>query len=675
MKIYNLPVAKTDNVKLKSNSNNPSFKSLSPVAQKQLKTAISSNTSKELFVKLAGIAGLAGLVAWVKTLTNSSNVGVSDKLNKLDFNWSQKGNGLFLDPKTQGEYLNLVSESDSAESLMWAKGMISKDLEPVETREQTPEEIEMFLSPESNDTYLSVSANKTINSLVSQLNALLNAPEDVKTTALKGIDTRLNALVQTANELQNAEESSAIYSKVANILKMFTISNLIKKDVVHEQASLAQTVLEVVSENTNEVSLEESVGETKVSDGLPKSGKIDVDSIDPSGAKKRAKHVRKNNIQTSSASFIEKSSKQSQVTAPIAITDSNRAFVSGVFLPIFQQDPAAVNPEIYSSHIDLIQKIYENYSNESVKQAFLNLLKFTDNTQLLDLYSKIADVNDDKIQFVNFAKLEKIKNESNLSLTKEDYDTLHKYYGSKVKYTEIFIDTPERYEKSQTKKNIIKINFMDGVPTKERLDIISKFHKVIFSIPDDKAIKGEPVDKVELVDIKTELASKLSQFFKAEKTRQAGIKTYLPGNYQNILSFLRLDIDDLRLDYEREGKLGLVNALDEDLVDNSYKNELIELLNNEKFTDFIVTTHARMRFLDRFVLEDDNWKGKTNKTLKAITTRAVNTLEKSLNSTPYLQFINYSTYKSDDAKYGARVNFHNDTVIGLDENGYIHTMF
>ena len=79
MKIYNLPVAKTDNVKLKSNSNNPRFKSLSPIAQKQLKTAISSNTSKELFVKLAGIAGLAGLVTWVKTLTNSSNVGVSDK--------------------------------------------------------------------------------------------------------------------------------------------------------------------------------------------------------------------------------------------------------------------------------------------------------------------------------------------------------------------------------------------------------------------------------------------------------------------------------------------------------------------------------------------------------------------------------------------------------------------
>ena len=80
--------------------------------------------------------------------------------------------------------------------------------------------------------------------------------------------------------------------------------------------------------------------------------------------------------------------------------------------------------------------------------------------------------------------------------------------------------------------------------------------------------------------IKTELVSKLSQFFKAEKNRQAGKKTYLPGNYQNILSFLRLDIDDLRFDYDRDGKLGLMNALDEDLVDNSYKNELIELLNN-----------------------------------------------------------------------------------------------
>ena len=123
----------------------------------------------------------------------------------------------------------------------------------------------------------------------------------------------------------------------------------------------------------------------------------------------------------------------------------------------------------------------------------------------------------------------------------------------------------------------------------------------------------------------------------------------------------------------------MANLSDTELqAKTTYFKDLLELLNNEKFENFIVTTHARMRFIDRFIFDNENWKGKTSKTLKSITTRAINKLENSLEKSAYLQFINYCTDKtipSEKAKYGARINFFNDTIIGLDENGHIHTMF
>ena len=698
MKIFNQPVViqKKDNKVL--NSKTPSFKAIQPVVIKQAKNVATNQASKEMLVKLAGLVGLSSLVAWVNSLKDDKNQEeVLNKLNILDSDWSSRGQEMFLNPSQQGQYLDLVSRADSAESMFWTQGMISKDTESVPSKELSQAEKDLFLAIESNEIYLSNSAKATIKSIVSQVQALSSAPEEVRLAAIKSIDAKLASLVQQADTLQNSENTAEIYAKVANIVKMFAIINLMNDKPIDAEKSKATEQAENKPEEIAEgvtnpakreakVELEQTIENLAVQIAEePKSdigtGKIDLEAVDPIGSKRRAKYKQKceaiasGNAETIELEVVEENAKpQVKGTIPIEINDSNREFVTGVFLPLFK-DQAAVNPEIYSEHIDLIQKIYENYSNDSVKASFLNTLKFSDKTPLLDLYSKLTNVDEDKIQFVNFAKIEQIKKENGTSLTKEEYDTLLSFYGSKVKYAEIFIEAPEKYERSQVKKHTIKINFMDGVSTRERLNIISKFHKIIFSVPEENSIKGESVEKVTLTDLQKELVLKLSAYFKAEKSAR---KIHLPGNYENILSFLRVDIDDLRVDYQRDGKAGLESSLEQALEVNSYKNELLELLNNENFADFIVTTHARMRFIDRFIFNDNNWQAKSSKALKSITTRAIKRLEESLAKTPYLQFINYYTSKSvsaEDVKYGARVNFFNDTVIGLDENGYIHTMF
>lgn len=678
MKIYNIQ-SDLKNSSLKNTGVKPNFKAVSPTVMKRVQTAANNPASKDVFVKLAGLTGLTALVTWVKSLSNAEKTDAISKLDIIDSNWSQKSSELFLDPDKQGQFINLVSKADSAESVIWTKGLMSKDSVQIENKEFSPEEIEMFLEPESNETFMSVSANNTLNSIVNQMKALALASDEARAKALNSIEAKLNALVKQADVLQNSEESAEIYAKLANIMKTFAIINSFGapkqadvKNVVEKPQVLTEEVVgeETVPEPETQV---EQPKKEKTPGGLTLLGKIDVESLDPKGAKKRrgawAASEEKNNSVNSITDVAEPVKK----VEPIKITDSNKAFITEVFLPIFK-DQAAINPEIYGSHIDLIQKIYEKYSNEAVKSSFLNLLKFSDKTKLLETYSKIANVDEDKIQFVNFAKIEQLKNDFGASLTQEEYDKLNSYYGSKIKYAEIIIDSPERYEKQQGKKASIKINYLDGIPVRERLAIVSDFHKIIFNASTENSIVGEPVEEVKMEDIKKEILRKLSAYFRQEE-HGSSKKHHQSADYENILSFLRININDLRDEYNR-GELDI--ALEDHLSENQYTNELIELLNNENFKDFIVTTHARMRFIDRFVFEQGKWKGKTSKSQKAQTTRAINALENSLSKTPYLQFTNYCTEKSSpssSAKYGARVNFINDTVIGLDEKGFIHTIF
>lgn len=673
MKIYNQPTYLVAN-------NKPTFKAISPVARKQLTTAMQSSVSKDLFAKLAGVAGLSAIITWVNSLRNSENKAENlEKLNIIDTAWSNRTSEFILNPETNGNYLDLVSEIDEKESILWTEALLSKtDKEAYKPKEKVSAESarEMFLTADANIIFMDSSANRALNTIMSQLNALLNATAEQKESLLSSLETKFNSLVKQANELQNNEETSELYSKLTNIIKAFTftqIFNPAKETIVENEPVVTEEIV------VEEVAIEEV--ETPQS-GETKASIIDLSKIDPVGEEMRRRFRTKtkksvnSEVEEPPVSKLQDETKNSinKVTVPIKINDKNREFVNKVFLPIFE-DQAAIDPNIYSSHIDLIQKIYEGYSNDSVKASFLNQLKFVDKTEMLDLYSKIADFDNDKIQFVNFSRIEQFKNTNGGSLTKEEYEILNGYYSKDVKYVELYINAPEKFvANNYVKKPLIRINFADNVSTKDRLSIVANFHKIIFNIPEDKRITGTPIEKVSQQDVIKELAKMLASYYNAEKNN----KEHLPEYYDNILSFLRINFDDLRADFENEGRYGLEQALQEIFEQNSkYIEELVALLNNERFNDFIETPHARMRFMDRFVFDDNKWQ-KEIKGLKKSTTDAIKRLDKSLAETPFLQFVNYCTDKfgsSVSSKYGARVLFLNDTVIAVDDKGHIHTMF
>ena len=62
--------------------------------------------------------------------------------------------------------------------------------------------------------------------------------------------------------------------------------------------------------------------------------------------------------------------------------------------------------------IDDIQKIYESYGeNDAVKQNFINNLRRKDMRATLSMYLKYTTVEEDKVGFVSFSRLEEIKND------------------------------------------------------------------------------------------------------------------------------------------------------------------------------------------------------------------------------------------------------------------------
>ena len=94
MKIYNSQ-AVVNRSNIKRNSSNPNFKSISPTILKKVQASTTSNpVSKDIFIKLAGLTGLASLVAWVKSLSKEDNTEALNKLDVIDSKWTQQGTEL-----------------------------------------------------------------------------------------------------------------------------------------------------------------------------------------------------------------------------------------------------------------------------------------------------------------------------------------------------------------------------------------------------------------------------------------------------------------------------------------------------------------------------------------------------------------------------------------------------
>ena len=58
----------------------------------------------------------------------------------------------------------------------------------------------------------------------------MSANEEVKAEVMSKIEDKLNSLINQAEELQNSEKTAEVYSKLANIAKMFTLTTLISSE-------------------------------------------------------------------------------------------------------------------------------------------------------------------------------------------------------------------------------------------------------------------------------------------------------------------------------------------------------------------------------------------------------------------------------------------------------------
>ena len=82
-------------------------------------------------------------------------------------------------------------------------------------------------------------------------------------------------------------------------------------------------------------------------------------------------------------------------------------------------------------------------------------------------------------------------------------------------------------------------------------------------------------------------------------------------------------------------------------IQANQQNNLCSLLNTQNLDKYMKTCHARMRFLERFVLKEDNLADNV-KDLKNATTVALNTLETKILSQLKSKVISYFQVKRDE---------------------------
>ena len=638
MKISNQRIS-NNSISLRNNKNNTNFKAIAPDVIKQIKNISSSSGNKEIVLKLASLAGLTSIIAWVKAFKGEPQADVMNKLDIIDTNWSQKGNELFLNPIKQGEYLDLVSKADSAEAVLWTKGTLANTTVPTTIKEISQAEKDLFLTLETNEAYLSNSAKATIKSIISQVQALSGAPEEVKNNALKSIDLRLNSLVKEADSLQHSQESAEIYNKIANIIKLFAFTNLAEGT---EKTSEEEFLSSTINNSTPAVNESENAGENISS--LKVVGRID---LKPTG---------KNYFKPDKPIESESESKISNETSKqIIITDKNKDFVEEIFKKAFKRN-SHIKPELYSDYIDFIQEIYYSYSEEkgSLRRLFLLNLTRENSLKMLELYNKLTSGKAEKIDYISFSDFQNFKHMNGGDLTQKDFDTLNGYKNSKIKYYMV---------KPQDEK--IVVAFSEDTSVEDRLKIITDMHRIAFNITDTKTFNAQLVNSVELKDVKEELISKL---------------LIDPEDYVNITSFLGLNLEEAKYAIDDGDYNDASRHIEHEL--NSYNarmklNNLIQALNNDAFKGFSDTTHGRMRFLERIIFDSTRNMTKTPYEIKQITSKEILKLKNTIERAKTIDIYNYNAKRANGTsvhKYAPQIKLGKITI-GLNDKGQLHTIY
>lgn len=679
MKIYNIQTNKTLNYQQKT-----SFKGakISPVALKKLEQVKNNPKTNDIFIKLASVLGLTAILGWVKSLTEKNNNEELNKLDIIDTAWTNKNNSLLLGQDTKEQYLDILSKADETESILWTKALLSKEDSSTKNNITAPnnDSTELFLSKDSNETFMTISANKAINSILMQIKALEGADDTTRENFVKEIENKLNGLIKQADSLQNDVKSSELYSKLANITKIFAMYNAINSNDENKVEKLQETVSEKIEDNIDE--LIDSPKETNpkviteiktVTPATPVELPVTVpEKIEiPEDMKPAVKVVAKIDLKDDGKSRFKPSASASittktpQTMGEIVVTEKNKEFVEEVFKKAFKRT-SEIKPETYCGHIDLIQKIYDSYSDEKdkLKKNFLSRLSETDMRHTLNNYLDFTNGKDSKLDFMTFLKLDEFKKANGGELTKKEFELINNSKDVTIKYFQYYDDK-------------IRVVFNPGVSAEKRLEFIKDLHKIVYNVDSTQLFKGSNVKEFAPNDIIHELSYRLAK----DSTQ-----------YPNITRFLNIALDELP---ETEGSLKDENDDEEktfiDYSENfedikeilnkaKYRTRISELsdaINNPAFDGLMDSTHARMRFIERYVFgSDSRLLSKNAYEVKIKTSKKIESLKQNIEDADAISFINYPTkdMTKSNQKFGPRI-FVKGFTIGLNDKAQIHTIW
>ena len=677
MKIFNSP-----SIVNKPNYHKVNFKSapIAPVIQTQVQNVVANNATRGLFAKLAGIAGLTSIIAWVKTL--SSEKFSQENLNKLDIidtKWTSKANELFLNPNTTQQYLDVVSKVDDAESVLWTEALLAESkLDSEDNLDLAVQKQNLFLDEKSNSTFLSVSANKTVKSILAQINALVSANEEVKAEVMSKIEDKLNSLINQAEELKNSEKTAEVYSKLSNIAKMFTLTTLLSsepkaEDEIVEVIEPVSEAVEGLEEPTVVVEMENvtpiaEIVEPKIAEE-PKIVEETKGAEEPKiveetkGAEEPAASVETPKLKVVGridlSAFSKKEAKvkpelKEEIQAQNEIPAKHEEFVKETFLKAFGKK-SKVKPEMYYPFMDDIKRIYDSYYEEKEKNAnlFLKLLAEDNKTLALDNYIRLTKGQKTRIEFINFLTIESIKQKNGGSITPEEFALINDYKDSVFKYF-------------TARDDEIEVAFCNGVSAEKRLEFIKDLYKMAFNKTSSDMHSGEAPITIRTADVIEDIS------YRYAKNNE---------DYPNSLAYLGVNDEDLDIVMEALSVSETITVMKEYLSNAKYRAKLealTEILNNEDFDNFIDRPHSRMRVVERFVFDDSKNLYKNTFQLMKKTSTEIKKIRAAIEKTEKISFTNYSAQTTVNGKketiYGPRVKV-KDYTIAINDAAQIHTIW
>lgn len=632
--------------------NQPNFKALGSTigVQNKIAEVVKTPQSKQLFIKLAGIAGLTSILAWAKSLSSSEDkTKIETQLDVIDKLWINQINKKVSKQDAQKHYLDIVSKMDNTETEVITKALLSENEETMEESDLSLETSKnLFLDEKSHETFMNVSANTKLNTILNQLKMLLNIDETQRENEIEKLEKEFNSMVKAIDKKQEDIDFAKLYEKLANIAKNFTIYNLLpnqRPNIIVTQAN-NKPKLEKTEEITTEVQETQS---SKPEETFTNENVTDNTTTIPEN---RLKIVRRIEIKDDGINRFRPKTEtpQEQVKKEFVITEHNKDFID-LFKKQFKKD-SLIEPEVYADQIDFIKSIYEGYEKDNVKKVLLKLLSKENYAKFIDKYKVFSTRENLNLDFIGYLNAERLKHKYSGDISQEDFDKLNNYKNNEIKYFKF-----DDYDDS------IELTFVENIPFIERLKITNDFYRILYN-PNESQLYASRNDTVTTKDVEEELIKKLSANYE---------------DYPNIMKYLDINKNLIETEFNNNNTDGVIDTLQLEFADKKVHNAikaLVDILNNPAFDDIIEGTHGKMRFLERFVFDKDSNITKNEYQIKQVTSKEIEKLK------TFIEKAKYATIKDYEANHLNRKGCKRAPTVQigklefcLNENNKIHTIY